>query len=406
MSRVALIAALVLSFGVVSVVSHADEPHVSANLAKTLKAANDALQAKNWTEVLSKTREASAMTPRSAYDDYVIHSMQMAAYGATNNYPETATAIESIIDSTYLPAANKPQLLRTLMSIYYSQKDYGKAVTYGERARAAGDTSPDTPLTIAQAYFLDNKFKEAQTEMEGIVARDEQAGRKPSEKALNLIWSCAVKTKDDAAAARAIEKLILHYPKPDYWSNAMAGFLSTNSKSTDDRLKLMTYRLMFQVGILKRAENYTEMAQIALDQGNPGEAQTVLEQAFQKNLYTDPHDRERNQRLLDKVRKSATDDKATMPKQEKDAAAAPSGDALVQVGGAYLGYGVNDKAIAAITSGISKGNLKHSDEAYMLLGIANVRSKNGAEAVRAFNRATNDPKYAQLAKLWALEART
>ena len=59
--------------------------------------------------------------------------------------------------------------------------------------------------------------------MEGIVARDEQAGRKPSEKALNLIWSCAVKTKDDAAAARAIEKLILHYPKPDYWSNAMAG---------------------------------------------------------------------------------------------------------------------------------------------------------------------------------------
>ena len=68
------------------------------------------------------------MTPRSAYDDYVIHSMQMAAYGATNNYPETATAIESIIDSTYLPAANKPQLLRTLMSIYYSQKDYGKAV--------------------------------------------------------------------------------------------------------------------------------------------------------------------------------------------------------------------------------------------------------------------------------------
>ena len=42
----------------------------------------------------------------------------------------------------------------------------------------------------------------------------------------------------------------------------------------------------------------------------------------------------------------------------------------------------------------------------MLLGIAYVRSKNGGEAVRAFNRATNDPKYAQLAKLWALEART
>ncbi len=405
MSRVAFIAALILGFAAVSVVSSAaDEPHVSAGLAKTLKAANDALQAKNWTEVLNKTREASAMTPRSAYDDYVIHSMQMAAYGATNNYPATAEAIESIIDSQYLPSANKPQLLRTLMSIFYQQKDYAKAITYGERARAAGDTSPDTSLTIAQAYFLSNKFKEAQTEMETIVSRDEQAGRKPSEKALNLIWSCAIKTKDDAAASKAIEKLILHYPKPDYWSNAMASFL--NTKSTDDRVRLMTYRLMFQVGILKRAEHYTEMAQIALDQGNPGEAQTVLEQAFAKNVYTDQHDKERSQRLLDKVRRTAADDKSTMAKQERDASAAASGDALVQVGGAYLGYGQPDKAIAAITSGISKGNLKRSGEAYMLLGIAYDRAKNGAEAVRAFNRAGSDPLYAQLAKLWALEARS
>jgi tetratricopeptide (TPR) repeat protein len=163
---------------------------------------------------------------------------------------------------------------------------------------------------------------------------------------------------------------------------------------------------MFQVGILKRAENYTELAQIALDQGNPGEAQTVLEQAFAKNLYTDPHDKERNQRLLDKVRRTATDDRATMPKQERDAAAAKTGDALVQVGGAYLGYGEPDKAVSAITAGISKGNLKYPDEAYMLLGIAYERNKNSGEAVRAFNRANNDPKYAQLAKLWALEARS
>ena len=86
--------------------------------------------------------------------------------------------------------------------------------------------------------------------------------------------------------------------------------------------------------------------------------------------------------------------------------AAKTGDALVQVGGAYLGYGQPDKAISTITAGISKGGLKHSDEAYMLLGIAYDLSKNSGEAVRAFNRSNSDPKYAQLAKLWALEARS
>ena len=78
----------------------------------------------------------------------------------------------------------------------------------------------------------------------------------------------------------------------------------------------------------------------------------------------------------------------------------------MQIGAAYLGFGQPDKALVSISAGIAKGNLKYADEAYMLLGIANERNKNSAEAVRAFNRATSNPKYAQLAKLWALEARS
>jgi hypothetical protein len=405
MSRVALTLALVLGLGVVGTVARAaDEPQVSRAVAKSLKAANDALQAKNYDEVIAKTREAAAITPRTAYDDYIIHYMQMPAFAAKGNYAETATAIEAIVDSQYLPATMKPQLLRTLMSIDYQNKDYDKAISYGQRALAAGDLSSDTPLIIAQAYYLTNKYKEALAGMEAIVAHDEQAGRKPAEKSLNLVWSCALKLKDDAAASRAVEKLILHYPKPDYWRNAMAGVLA--NKTTDDRLLLLTYRLMYQVGILSRGADFTEMAQIALDQGNPGEAQTILEQAFAKNLYTDAHDKERSQRLLDKVKRSAANDRASLPKAERDAANAASGDGLVQIGAAYLGFGQPDKALASISAGIAKGNLKFADESYMLLGIAYQRNKNAAEAIKAFNRATNDPKYARIAKLWALEARS
>ena len=404
MSRVALSLALVLGFVMVGSAAHADEPQVSRAVAKSLKAANDALQAKNYAEVLAKTREAAAITPRTAYDDYVIHSFQMPAFAAQNNYTEMASAIEAVIDSPYLPATSKPPLLRTLMTIDYQNKDYDKAITYGQRALAAGDLSSDTPLIIAQAYYLTNKCKEALAGMEAIIAHDEQAGRKPTERSLNLVWTCAVKLKDDAAAGRAIEKLILHYPKPDYWANAMANVLA--NKSNDDRLLLMTYRLMAQVGILKRGADFTEMAQIALDQGNPGEAQTILEQAFAKNLYSDPHDKERSQRLLDKVRRNAADDRASLPKSEREAASSATGDGLVQIGAAYLGYGMPDKALASISAGIAKGSLKYADESYMLLGIAYQRNKNTAEAIKAFNRATSDPKYARIAKLWALEARS
>ena len=406
MTRVAVTLAAVLALALGNGVVHAeDQPQVSKGTAKILKAAQEALAAKNYNEVLAKTREAAAVTPRNAYDDYVIHSLQMAAYGAQGNYADTGTAIEAVIDSPFLPVASKPQLLRTLMSIEYQDKDYDKAILYGERARAAGDLSADTALTTAQAYFLNGKYKEALAGMEAIVEHDEQAGRKPAEKALSLIWTCALKVKDEAAASRAVEKLIVNYPKPDYWANAMVG-VQLKSTDNDDRLRLMTYRLMAQVGVLKKGGDYTEMAQIALDQGNPGEAQSVLEQALAKNLYTDVHDKERSQRLLDKVRKVANDDRASMARDERDAAGAATGDGYVQVGAAYLGFGQPDKAVAAITTGIAKGKLKYPDEAYLLLGMAYERSKNKAEAVKAFSRATSDPKYARLAKLWVLEARS
>jgi len=406
MTRVALTLAAVMAFGLCNGVAGAeDQPQVSKGTAKILKAAQEALAVKNYNEVLAKTREASAVTGRNAYDDFVIHELQMAVYAAQSNYTETGAAIEAIIDSPYLPAAQKPQLLRTLMSIEYQNKDYDKAILYGERARHAGDTSSDTELTVAQAYFLNGKYKEALDGMESIVERDEQAGHKPAEKALSLIWTCALKVKDDAAAARAIEKLIINYPKPDYWANAMVG-VQMKSTDNDDRLRLMTYRLMAQVGVLKKGGDYTEMAQIALDQGNPGEAQTVLEAALAKNLYTDAHDKERTQRLLDKVRKVASEDRASMGRDEKDAAAAATGDPYVQVGAAYLGFGEPEKAVTAITTGIAKGKLKYPDEAYLLLGMAYERSKNKAEAVKAFGRATSNPKYARLAKLWVLEARS
>jgi hypothetical protein len=405
MSRVALIAAVFLGVAIAggSVLAE-EQPQNSKAAGKLLKAADDARQAKNYAECIARAKEAQALPNKNAYDTFLINSLLMAAYAAQGNTAEAVPYMEQVVDSSYEPAAGKAQILKYLMSYSYQQKSYEKAIQYAERVRAGGDTSEDTAVLIAQSYYLLGKYREAMAGMEAIVARAEQAGHKPSEKGLNVIWSCAIKLKDDAASSKAIEKLILHYPKPDYWQNAMATILQ--NRTFDDRIQLMTYRLMNQVGILKRGADYRDMAQIALDQGNPGEAQAAMEQAFAKNLYTEPREKESNQRLLDTAKKKAADDRASLARNEKEAAAAATGDAYVQVGGAYLGYGQPDKALAAINAGIAKGKLKYPDEAYMLLGIAHERSKNSSEAIKAFNKATSDPKYARLAKLWALEARS
>lgn len=406
MSRVALIAALFLGYAVVTGTSLAEEqPKNSPAAGKLLQAADTARQAKNYAECIVKAKEAQALPTKNAYDSFLASSLLMAAYAAQGNTTEAVPYMEQVVESPYQPAAAKGQILKYLMSYAYQQKSYEKSIAYAERVRAAGDSSEDTAVLIAQSYYLLGKYKEAMSGMESVIARAEQAGKKPSEKGLNVIWSCAVKLKDQAAASRTVEKLILHYPKPEYWLNAMANILE-NRQGNDDRIKLMTYRLMNQVGILKRGADYRDMALIALDRGNPGEAQTVMEQAFTKNLFVDAKEKESNQRLLDSAKRKAAQDKPNLASEEKTASAAKTGDSLVELGGAYLGYGIADRAQAMISAGIAKGGLKYPDEAYILLGISHERVKNNAEAIKAFNKATTDPQYARLAKLWALEART
>jgi hypothetical protein len=406
MSRVASIAAIVLGCtAAVGTVLAEEAPKNSPAAGKLLQAADAARQSKNYAECVSKAKEANGVAAKNAYDSFTINSLLMACYAGQNNVAEAVPYMEQVIDSPYQQAAAKLPILKYLMSNAYTSKNYEKAIAYGERVRSAGDTSEDTAVLIAQSYYLLGKYKEAMAGMDAIIARAEQAGKKPSEKGLNVVWSCAVKLKDQAAASRTVEKLILHYPKPEYWLNAMANILE-NREGNDDRIKLMTYRLMNEVGILKRGSDYRDMALIALDRGNPGEAQAVMEQAFAKNVYTDPKERESNQRLLESAKKKAVSDKASLANDEKQANAAATGDPLVELGGAYLGYGMPDKALAMLTAGIAKGKLKYPDEAYILLGIAQERSKNNAEAIKAFNKATMDPQYARLAKLWALEART
>ena len=169
-----------------------------------------------------------------------------------------------------------------------------------------------------------------------------------------------------------------YYPEPDYWLNALAPLSRMDIK--DAHLQLNVYRLMNDVGVLKRPTDYAEMAELALDQGYPAESQAILEKAFAQKIFVEQRDKDRYQHLLDGVRQRATADLAQLGASEKDAAAATTGDAYLRVGAAYLSYGQNDKALAAITKGLDKGNVKSPDEAHLLLGIAKLRAKSAADA--------------------------
>jgi tetratricopeptide (TPR) repeat protein len=398
-ANVLLLSLLALPLTTVAVLS-ADQPTVSNKLAKPLKAAQDAMAAKNYDEAMAKIKEAQALPEKTSYDNWVINTFLLKVYAAKSDMASEVPVIESLAQSQYTTADQKKIYLKSVAQYYYQTKDYNKALETANEAVKAGAADNDVMGLIARSQYLTGKYKEAAATMQEIVGKQE----KPDEDSLKLLWQFCDKAGDKAGAAKAVEKLVAYYPKPEYWANALASLANADTK--DSHLQLNVYRLMLDVGVLKRGIDYSDMAELSLDQSYPGETQSVLQKAFGENVYTEQRDKDRYQHLLDGAKQRAAADLASLPNQEKDAGNAPAGDKLVQVGAAYMSYGQNDKAIANIQKGIAKGSLKYPDEANLLLGIAQLRSHNAGEAQRSFEKvsSSSNPGYARLGKLWALHA--
>jgi hypothetical protein len=397
----ASIVALPLLSGAVIAADQPAGPTVSKGVAKPLKAAQDAMTAKNYDEAISKIKEVQSQPgEKTAYDNFAMNILLFQAYNQKHDMASAVPVLAAAAQSQYATSDQKKVWLKNIALYYFQEKDYNKALDAANEAVKTGLNDSEMLNLIAKSQYLLGKYKEAAATMQEVVNKQE----KPDEESLKLLWQFDLKANDQAGAARTVEKLVAYYPKPEYWANALASLVNADTK--DAHLQLNVYRLMNDVGVLKRGGDFAEMADIALDEGYPGETQSVLQKAFAENVFTEQRDKDRYQHLLDGAKQRAAIDLAALPKTEQDAANAPTGDRLVQVGAAYLSYGQTDKAVAAISKGIAKGSLKYPEEANLLLGIAQLRSHNAAEAQRAFEKvgASSNTGYARLGKLWALHA--
>ncbi len=378
-------------------------PKNSAALAKPLKEANDDIKAKKYSDAITKLKAAEGMSGKTPADQYIIDQMLSFSYIKTQQYPEAAKYLEAELDSGMAPQAEQPTLVKQLAAINYQIKNYDKAVEFGNRAIKGGYADDQIRTIVGQSYYLKGDWKNTLKFESDIVNNQIKAGQTPTNESLALIYSACTKLQDEACQTQAVEKMVTYYPKPETWAQLLYGIRKDTSSNETDLFQ--TYRLMLDTDVLKDPTDYTEMAELALDQGSPGDAQNVLEKAQAKSVFTDQRSKDRSERLLASAKKRATADQAGLPKLEKEADAAATGDKNIAVGRAYLGYGQYDKAVDQLSKGLSKGGVKNEADARLTLGIAQLKGGHKDDAMKTFKAVKGDPALERLANLWGLHAK-
>jgi hypothetical protein len=384
----------------------AKAPTVSKAVIKQVQAAQAAIKDEKWTECLAALAAAEAVPGRTPYDDFAISELRIPCSARTGDFATTAVALAKGLEigapNGFLEAEGIKQRYKQLMQVNYQIKNYPKVVEYGKLAVAGDPDNKDLRVMMAQALYLTPDYPGTVATIEPLVNELVQRGETPPDVALGIWTSACVRMKDDACTLRAVEKQVAYAPTDEAWGNL---FLLTMRQAPPDQ-NLNVLRLASEVGALKTGDDVAEYASLALEKGFPGEAQSVMEAAVAAGKFggvgkTTPG----AANLLQMAKAAATPDRATLPKQAKDAAAAKGGTPEVRLGQAYLSYGQTAEAVGAIERGIARGGVRDMADANLSLGIARLRAGDKAGAAQAFDAVQGNPFTQRLAGYWKLRTR-
>ncbi|WP_439532335.1 tetratricopeptide repeat protein [Polymorphobacter sp.] len=340
---------------------------VSAAVGKALNAAQSAAKAGRSAAAIEAVNQARAA---ARTDEEKQKSAQMAAYVYTQagRYADAATALQQV-------GASPSQLA----PLYYRAGQYDRAIA--EARKGGGE---QMQILIAQALLRKGDNKGAVTAYNNLIKANG-----PKAIYLENLAGAQFKSGDKAGYLKTTERLVRSDGSSARWGALLSNFRQNPMRP---EAKLAMFHLMQATGNLTRPEDYAEFAKLALVAGQAGVATNALAKA---NLPDDAM----NKHLGEAAAKMATQATTEAPKM------AASPNTAFRGGGAYMGMGQYDKAIAAYDKAIAAGGTR-VDQARLFKGIAALKAGKVAAGKAALDSVGETGGMQDIAQLWALYAST
>lgn len=371
---------------------------VRAEIGKPLQSADALFKQKNYKAALEKVAEAEAVPNRTPFENLTIQRTRGSIASAAGEYAVAARAFEAVIGTGRVAGAEQLKLVQAVGGLYYQAKDYPKAAQWAERYLKEGGTDAGMRTVLVQAHFLNNDC----AAVSKIVGDGGDGSRKPTEQELQILANCFLKKNDTTGYVAAIERLVVLYPKREYWTDLLNRVQKKPGFSA--RMGVDVYRLKMATGNVTSTNDYFEMAQLALQAGYPAEAKAIIDKGFAAGALGKDKEADRHKRLRDLALKQLDESKQARAQAEKDAVAEKTGDALVAIGYRYVSEGAADKGLPLMEQGIKKGGLKRPEDAKLLLGYAQYQAGQRAKAAQTLKGVQGNDGPADLARLWTLLA--
>ncbi len=360
-------------------------------VAKSLQAAQEAIQAKQPDVALQKIQEARATPQLTEPEKMYLERLSVVAALNAQKFDVASSSLAYLLQSKELSAADRATLTETMVSVSQHNKDHANVVEWARRYAQEGGKNQRVHIMKVQALALQGLHKDVVQEM---TEAYKDTAYQAEESELRIYAFSQKQLKDDAGYVSTLTQLVTRFPSKDYWSDLLNSM--GRAPGIAARTQLDVSRLMEAAGAMEEAEDYLDTAQFAIKAGLPYEALRVLDQGQTAGLYKGLTVANAAKLKQQAQQRAAEDDKAL----KTQSLASGNGSILVQLGDVLLSKGQWAEAAGAYQKALSQGGLKREAEARLHCGIALLKAKQSDHAKTMLQSVTGDTSAVQMANLW------
>jgi tetratricopeptide (TPR) repeat protein len=367
---------------------NAPAPTIDAATGKALNTAIEALNMEKYAEAQAAIATLN-LEKLSPYERSKVEQILFNISYVQEKYAEARGHLQKAIDAGGLNEQEISQARYQAAQLFMTEEKWKEgAAALEEWFQTAMNPNSAAYYLLAVAYYQMEQFDKALPPAQKAV----ELMDKPQEGWIGMLLALYLQKDNYKDAIPLLQRLIAIVPdKKTYWMQLSAVY----GQQEDYPNALAIMQLAYGAGLVTEDSEIRRLADLLLFNDVPYRGAQVLETAIEKNAV------KVDDKLYEKLANcwiAAGELEKSIPPLQRAAELSPTGDMFVRLGEVNVQREQWEAATAALERGISKGQLKDTANAQLLMGIALYNQKKLNDAKTWFQRASQSEKYRQMSR--------
>ncbi len=360
---------------------------------KHLSAAQEAAEADDYATAEKELKAVEGIKNLTSYETAQLYNFYAFIYYSKEDYAGATRAYETVLRQPDLPEAMALSTRYSLAQLYFVQENYVKAESMlVDWFKLVENPNPRAYVMLGQARYSQEKYREALVPMNKAIQLSEEKDGKAEENWYSLLRVLYYELEDYDNTAKVLEKLIRLYPRKDYWMQ-LAGMFG---ELDDQEKQLIVLDLAYKQGFFSRGAEYTNLAQLLIQDEIPYKAALVLEDGIKKGHV---EKNVNNLRLLSQAYVVAQEDQKSIEPLRAAAKLDDDGELYMHLSNSLFNLDRFKESEEAAREALRRG-LNKASEAQITLGMALYEQDRLEEARKVFLKVSGGDSTNKMASSW------